>query len=35
MFRIDDEVVLNTAKVYRWGIWIGTVQLAFRRLGPG
>ena len=32
MFRIDDEVVLNTAKVYRWGIWIGTVQLAFRRV---
>jgi len=24
--------VLNTARVYRWGIWIGTVQLAFRRL---
>lgn len=34
MFRIDDEVVLNTATVYRWGIWIGTVQLAFRRVGP-
>jgi len=33
MFRIDDETVLNTARVYRWGIWIGTVQLAFRRVG--
>lgn len=32
MFRIDEEVVLNTAHVYRWGLWIGTVQLAFRRL---
>jgi hypothetical protein len=32
MFRIDEEIVLNTARVYRWGIWIGTVQLAFRRL---
>lgn len=31
MFRIDEDVVLNTARVYRWGIWIGTVQLAFRR----
>lgn len=34
MFRIDDETVLNTARVYRWGLWIGTVQLAFRRV-PG
>lgn len=34
MFRIDEDMVLNTARVYRWGIWIGTVQLAFRRL-PG
>jgi hypothetical protein len=32
MFRIDDETVLNTARVYRWGFWIGTVQLAFRRV---
>jgi hypothetical protein len=32
MFRIDDQVVLNTANIYRWGIWIGTVQLAFRRV---
>jgi len=32
MFRIDEEVVLNTAQVYRWGIWIGTVQLSFRRV---
>ncbi|MFQ3623492.1 MAG: DUF3833 domain-containing protein [Acetobacteraceae bacterium] len=32
MFRLDDEVVLNTARIYRWGLWIGTVQLAFRRL---
>jgi len=34
MFRIDEDTVLNTARVYRWGIWIGTVQLAFRRV-PG
>ena len=32
MFRIDEDVVLNTAQIYRWGIWIGTVQLSFRRL---
>jgi hypothetical protein len=32
MFRLDEEVVLNTAHIYRWGFWIGTVQLAFRRL---
>jgi hypothetical protein len=31
MFRIDDDVVLNTAQIYRWGIWVGTVQLSFRR----
>jgi len=34
MFRIDEDTVLNTARVYRWGLWIGTVQLAFRRV-PG
>jgi len=32
MFRIDEDVVLNTAQIYRWGIWIGTVQLSFRRV---
>lgn len=31
MFRLDDTTVLNTANVYRWGIHIGTVQIAFRK----
>jgi len=32
MFPIDEDVVLNSAQIYRWGIWIGTVQLSFRRV---
>ena len=32
MFRIDDEVVLNRAFLRKWGIPVGEVTIAFRKL---
>lgn len=32
MFRIDDEVVLNRAFLSKWGIPVGEVTIAFRKL---
>jgi hypothetical protein len=31
MFRLDETTVLNKADVYRWGLYIGTVQIGFRK----
>lgn len=32
MFRIDDEVVLNRAFLTKWGLPVGEVTIAFRKL---
>ncbi len=32
MFRIDEEVVLNRAFLHKWGIPVGEVTIAFRKL---
>jgi len=31
MYQIDDEVVLNKAKMTKWGIYLGEVTLSFRK----
>jgi hypothetical protein len=31
MYQIDDEVVLNKAKMSKWGIYLGEVTLSFRK----
>ncbi|MBM4149372.1 MAG: DUF3833 domain-containing protein, partial [Lentisphaerae bacterium] len=33
MFLMDDEVMLNRAVMSKWGIRLGEVTLAFRKLG--
>lgn len=32
LYRFDDEVVLNRATVLKWGIPVGSVTLAFRKI---
>ncbi len=32
MFQIDDEVVLNKAKMSKWGIYLGEVTLSFKKV---
>jgi hypothetical protein len=35
MFLMDDEVMLNRAVMSKWGLRLGEVTLAFRKLRPG
>jgi hypothetical protein len=33
MYLMDDQVMLNKARMSKWGIFLGEVTLAFKRRG--
>jgi hypothetical protein len=35
MYLLDDEVLLNRATLSKWGVYLGEVQIAFRRVAGG
>jgi hypothetical protein len=34
MYLMDDRVMLNKARMSKWGIYLGEVTLSFTRRGP-